>query len=95
MWLEMVHDASVVVIPAHLTEFARDRVVPEDWVSRQRAWHVQSTWLARGMSWNAYLREEGICLWMELFQNRSDVETVYKKRCAAGTIGMGEKMKKL
>lgn len=53
---QVVHDAPVIVVPAHLYECVV--VVPEDRVCRLRGGRVQAPWFACCVRGHAYARED-------------------------------------
>jgi hypothetical protein len=72
----MVHNASVVIIPADLSEGSRERVVSQDGVPSGWTWTIERAGLACGMGWHRDAGEEIICFWAGLAKYRRCVETV-------------------
>lgn len=74
--IQIVHDASVVVVPSHCYEFSGQRVMTEHWISRNRMRLVESRRFPGGMSGDGCARQDGVCVGVQLLENRSDIKSI-------------------
>jgi hypothetical protein len=91
----MIHNAPVVIVPADLSEGAREWVMFEDRITSGWRWTIECARLAGGMGGYGDSGEEIVRLWVGLAEDGSCVEAIDEEGGAAATLGVREEVEKL
>jgi hypothetical protein len=90
---QMVHDTTIIIVPADLHKFVA--VMSQNRVCPPRERRVETAWVACSMSRNTNPRQGFIGFRIQFFKDRGYVETIDKKCRAACAFSVGQKMEEL
>lgn len=74
--IQIVHNASVVVVPSHLDEFPSYWIVAEYRITASWIRLVESRRFTSGMSRDRRVSKDRICVRVEFLEDRSDIKSV-------------------